>query len=58
MGKKRWFFSRKGDVDVSYIVWIGVAVLVLVVVGGMYILIKNKGVGILDYIKSIFLLRR
>lgn len=46
--------NKKGDVEVAFIIWIAIAVLVILIGVTAFIYAKNHGLNLIDYIKSFF----
>lgn len=47
-------FGKKGDIDIDTVVGWGIAIIVLVLVIGLYLLLKDKGTSLIGSIKGIF----
>jgi len=50
--------SKKAKIALDMLGWLIIAVIVLVILVAVIIILKGKGVSILDYIKELFTFRR
>ena len=46
--------EKKGDVEIGFLIWMAIAVLVIVIAVTSFIYAKNHGVNLIDYVKGLF----
>jgi hypothetical protein len=49
-----FFKTKKGDVEIGFLIWMAIGLLVLLVSVTAFIYAKNHGTNLIDYIKSFF----
>lgn len=51
---KKFLKTHKGDVDIDTLIGIGIAILLLAIIIGAYIILKGKGIDFITQIKNLF----